>query len=84
MSAVDGTGSAAPASVLLERAAEVSSIESACQRARDGDGRVVVLAGRAGIGKSSLLVQPDLEATRPDGRSMLTRPVDHRRPSVPV
>ena len=42
-----------PASTLLERVDDLFAITAALKAARNGDGRVVVVAGRAGIGKSS-------------------------------
>jgi AAA ATPase domain len=71
MSALGGAGSERPAGALLERAGEVSAIAAACQAAQAGDGRVVVLAGRAGIGKSSLLLEGQ-RAARAAGFTVLT------------
>jgi DNA-binding CsgD family transcriptional regulator/tetratricopeptide (TPR) repeat protein len=63
----------------LERAGEVSVIAAACHAAQGGDGRVVVLAGRAGIGKSSLLLE-GRRAARAAGFIVLTaRPSDLER-----
>lgn len=59
------------ASTLLERAGEISAIADAFGAAADGDGRVVVVAGRAGIGKSSLLAESQRTA-RARGFSVLT------------
>ncbi|MET0864316.1 MAG: AAA family ATPase [Nakamurella sp.] len=56
MSAGGGGGIDMPAGALLERGLEVSAIAAACQGAGDGNGRVLVVAGHAGIGKSSLLL----------------------------
>jgi len=41
--------------VILERAAELESLETALQRAVGGAGSVVLIAGEAGIGKTSLV-----------------------------
>ncbi len=47
---------------LLEREAQLASPGEYAQEARDGDGRMVLLAGEAGVGKSALIeqVQRDL------------------------
>ncbi len=65
-----GGGSAAP-STLLERTDDLAAIAAAYRTARAGDGRVVVVAGRAGIGKSSLLSEGQ-RAARADGFVVLT------------
>lgn len=44
-----------PAETLLERSEACSAMRSALQQVRKGQGRCVVLAGEAGIGKTSLL-----------------------------
>lgn len=59
------------AGTLLERAGEISAIADAFGAAADGEGRVVVVAGRAGIGKSSLLAESQ-RAARAGGFSVLT------------
>ncbi|MET0965006.1 MAG: AAA family ATPase, partial [Nakamurella sp.] len=79
MSALGGADGESPPSALLERAGEVAAIAAACQAAQRGDGRVVVLAGRAGIGKSSLLLAGQ-RAARAAGFTVLTaRPSDLER-----
>ena len=64
-------GSDAPLNALLERAEERSAIEAAFQAARGGNGRFVVVAGRAGIGKSSLLAEGQ-QIARAAGFTVLT------------
>jgi len=59
------------AGTLLERAGEISAIADAFGAAADGEGRVLVVAGRAGIGKSSLLAESQ-RAARAGGFSVLT------------
>lgn len=49
-----GVPALAPAP-LLEREREIAEIESALRSAREGEGRLLVLEGQAGIGKSALL-----------------------------
>src|SRR3712207_2425401 len=49
---------------LLERGADLDAIDRALDDARDGHGRVVVVEGHAGIGKSALL-----DATRDRARA---------------
>ena len=71
MSAAGGFGSATPLGALLERGNEVSAIDAACRTARQGDGRVLLVAGRAGIGKSSVLLEGQRSA-RADGFTVLT------------
>jgi DNA-binding CsgD family transcriptional regulator len=66
-----GTGNDAPLNSLLERGVELSEITAAFRAARDGDGRFVVVAGRAGIGKSSLLTEGQ-RAARLAGFTVLT------------
>ena len=66
-----GTGDDAPLSSLLERGVELSEIAAALRSARDGHGRVVVVAGRAGIGKSSILAEGQ-RAARAAGFTVLT------------
>ncbi|MGS0685503.1 helix-turn-helix transcriptional regulator [Nakamurella sp. GG22] len=65
------TGGDAPAGALLERADDLSVITAAFRDAGDGDGRVVVVAGRAGMGKSSLLAAGQ-RAARAAGFTVLT------------
>ena len=47
---------------LLEREAQLASLEEYAGEARRGDGRLVLIAGEAGVGKSALVeqVQRDL------------------------
>jgi len=49
---------------LLERAAFLASLAQDADEARAGDGRLVLLSGEAGVGKTALLEQ--LEAELPD------------------
>ena len=39
---------------LLERDAELSSLEGCLSSAADGEGRLVVISGEAGVGKTAL------------------------------
>jgi DNA-binding CsgD family transcriptional regulator len=48
---------AVPAPPLLERDRELAALQQALAAARAGDGRLVVIEGSAGIGKSSLLAE---------------------------
>src|SRR3954462_9174308 len=41
--------------LMLEREAELATLEALLAAARDGEGRLVVVEGRAGIGKTRLL-----------------------------
>ncbi len=59
-----------PAGLLLERQVDLSAITTELQAAKIGDGRVVVISGRAGIGKSSLLTAAQ-QAARADGFTVL-------------
>lgn len=56
---------------LWERQAELSALESASQDAREGRGRLVVVEGEAGIGKTGLLAATRDQAER-DGMRVLT------------
>src|ERR1700761_8344052 len=49
---------------LLEREAQLASLGEYAQEARDGDGRMVLVAGEAGVGKSALVEH--LQASLPD------------------
>ncbi len=71
MSDAARTGGDARSGDLLERAGDLSVITAAARAAQAGDGRVVVLAGRAGIGKSSLLAAGQ-RAARAAGFTVLT------------
>ena len=64
-------GGAPSSGTLLERDGEMSAIADACRSARDGDGRLVVVAGRAGIGKSGILADGQRSA-RTAGFTVLT------------
>lgn len=64
-------GGNSPSSALLERTDDAAAIAAVCESARAGDGRVVVVAGRAGIGKSSLLTEGHRSA-RAAGFTVLT------------
>ena len=61
---------------LLEREAQLASLAEYADEPRGGHGRLVLIAGEAGVGKSSLLEQLE---TRPAGRALvlgrLRRPV---------
>ena len=48
---------------LLEREAELAALRSALEAARSGDGRLVVIEGAAGIGKTRLLSEARMLAT---------------------
>src|SRR3982750_4919575 len=50
----DASGVAAPP-LMLEREAELAALEAMLAAARGGDGRLVVVEGSAGIGKTRLL-----------------------------
>ena len=43
--------------LLLEREAQLASLEEYAAEARQGDGRLVLIAGEAGVGKSALVEQ---------------------------
>ena len=47
---------------LLERGAALASLAEYAHEARQGDGRLVLVAGEAGIGKSALIEQLHLGA----------------------
>ncbi|HEX4258495.1 MAG TPA: AAA family ATPase, partial [Streptosporangiaceae bacterium] len=49
---------------LLEREAQLASLRQYAREARDGDGRMVLVAGEAGVGKSALVEQ--VQADLPD------------------
>ncbi len=49
---------------LLEREAQLASLAEYAREARDGDGRMVLVAGEAGVGKSALVEQ--VQANLPD------------------
>jgi DNA-binding CsgD family transcriptional regulator len=57
------TGTIAPLR-LLEREAELAALEAMLAAARDGDGRLVVVEGSAGIGKTRLLAEARALAER--------------------
>ncbi len=61
----------APAGPLLERQVDLSTITTELQAAQNGDGRVIVVSGRAGIGKSSLLTAAQ-QSARAAGFTVLT------------
>ena len=56
--------------VLREREEELALIEGLCTDARSGHGRLVVLEGPAGIGKTALLGAAREQRPRPDWRSL--------------
>ena len=43
--------------LLLEREAQLASLVEYAAQARQGDGRLVLIAGEAGVGKSALVEQ---------------------------
>ena len=43
--------------LLLEREAQLASLEEYAAEATQGDGRLVLIAGEAGVGKSALVEQ---------------------------
>src|SRR3954454_8967980 len=51
---------------LLEREAEVASIDAGLQQAQNGEGRLLVIEGPAGIGKTRLLRSARERATAAD------------------
>ena len=51
---------------LLERGSSLASLAAYAQEAREGVGRLVLVAGEAGVGKSALVEQ--LECDLPDAR----------------
>lgn len=55
-----------PATVLLEREHEVAALRQALDQARAGTGRLVIIEGEAGIGKTTLL-RTTIEAARQTG-----------------
>lgn len=56
---------------LLEREQELERLEEALANALDGDGKIVVIEGSAGIGKSSLLAAAAKRGPHPSGGSAL-------------
>src|SRR4051812_27942558 len=48
---------AVPASTLLEREGELAAIGAALRSAHGGDGRLLLVEGHAGIGKSALVAE---------------------------
>ena len=54
---------AATAAVMLEREAEMATLVATIDAARAGDGRMVVVEGSAGIGKTRLLAEARALAT---------------------
>src|SRR4051794_27359353 len=59
-------GIAIPAPSVVERDGELAAIAEACAAARAGSGRVVLVEGPAGIGKTQLLKAGRSEARRND------------------
>ena len=49
---------------VLERESQLAALRSYAEEARGGDGRMALISGEAGIGKSTLV--EELEATLPD------------------
>lgn len=70
-------GAAHQAPVLLEREAEEATLREAAAAARAGEGRLVVVEGSAGIGKSSLLAQARAMATGEGMQVLRARAGEH-------
>jgi DNA-binding CsgD family transcriptional regulator len=68
---------AGPARPLLEREGELAALQEAVAAARAGEGRLVVIEGRAGIGKSSLLAEARAIASDADMRVLGARAGEH-------
>ena len=68
---------AGPARPLLERDAELAALQAAVAAARAGEGRLVVLEGSAGIGKSSLLAESRAIASGAGMRVLGARAGEH-------
>ena len=66
--------------MLLERDAELAAIDDALQAASTGTGRLVLIEGSAGIGKSRLLAAARSEAARRGARVLHARGVELERP----
>jgi DNA-binding CsgD family transcriptional regulator len=62
---------------LLERDGELASLQEAVAAARGGEGRLVVIEGSAGIGKSSLLTESRAIASGADMRVLGARAGEH-------
>jgi DNA-binding SARP family transcriptional activator/predicted ATPase len=62
-----------PESRLIGRTAEMARLREAWIAARRGQGRVVIVVGEAGIGKSRLLVEVAAEASEHGGRVLVGR-----------
>ena len=66
---------------LLERETQLTSLRQYADEARRRDGRLVLVSGEAGVGKSSLVEELQDELTRRDlGLGLLRRPV-HTAPA---
>ncbi len=68
-----GVAAGAGSAGLLEREAELEAIEAALTTAAQGEGRLVVLEGEAGIGKSALLRAARASAEEAGGRVLSAR-----------
>ena len=68
---------AAPARPLLERDRELTALREAIAAARAGEGRLVVIEGSAGIGKSSLLAESRAIASAAGMRVLGARAGEH-------
>ena len=68
---------AGPARPLLEREAELAALHAAVAAAQAGEGRLVVIEGSAGIGKSSLLAESRAIAGSADMRVLGARAGEH-------
>jgi DNA-binding CsgD family transcriptional regulator len=68
---------AAPARPLLERDGELAALEEAVAAGRGREGRLVVIEGSAGIGKSSLLAESRAIASGADMRVLGARAGEH-------
>ncbi len=70
-----GTGRAAP--TLLERETELATLGDAIDAARAGEGRLVVIEGSAGIGKSRLLAEARTLASAQEMQVLSSRAGEH-------
>ncbi len=70
---------------LLERDSQLSSLIQYAEDARCGDGRLVLLAGEAGVGKTSLLEKPEDELSAALATHQMRRAIaDVGVPDIPT